>query len=301
MHGSVLQPHPTLDRQGIDPVLTTPAVRLLDARELSAVLELLARDPVANAFVTARVLDSRLDPRRLGGEMWGWYHRGELAALCFAGANLVPVGAGPAALRAFAERALAQGRRCSSIVGPAEQVGGLWEHLERSWGPPRLVRRTQPLMVVDSPPPGVAADPRVRRVRRSEMDLVMPACVAMFTEEVGVSPLSAVDGGLAYQSRVAETVGEGRCFARVEDGRVVFKAEIGAVTPSACQLQGVWTAPDRRGRGLATAGLAQVIRHALDEAAPLVSLYVNDFNEPALATYRRLGFREVGALRSIMF
>ncbi|WP_130796155.1 GNAT family N-acetyltransferase [Streptomyces otsuchiensis] len=282
-------------------MLTTPAVRLLDARELTAALDVLSRDPVANAFVTARVLDSRLDPRRLGGEMWGWYHRGELHALCFAGANLVPVGAGPAAVRAFAERALAQGRRCSSIVGPADQVGALWSHLEHRWGPARTIRERQPLMVTDTRPMGVAPDPRVRRARRNEMELVMPACVAMFTEEVGVSPLSAVDGGLAYQSRVAETVGEGRCFVRVEDGRVVFKAEIGAVTPAACQLQGVWTAPDRRGAGLATAGLAKVIGHALAETAPLVSLYVNDFNAPALATYRRLGFAEVGALRSILF
>lgn len=282
-------------------MLTTPDLKLVAPAELASVLTVLDRDPVANAFVTARVLESRLDPRRLGGEMWGWYHRGELHALCYAGANLVPTGAEPAALRAFAARALRQGRRCSSIVGPAEAVGPLWSALEPRWGPARVVRARQPLMVLTEPPPGIEPDPRVRRVRRQEMDLVMPACVAMFTEEVGVSPLAAVDGGLAYQARVAETVGQGRCFVRVEDGRVVFKAEIGAVTPRVCQLQGVWTAPDRRGQGLATAGLATVVRHALAEAAPVVSLYVNDFNAPALATYRRLGFTESGALRSVLF
>jgi predicted GNAT family acetyltransferase len=273
----------------------------VEPAELNRVLAVLDRDPVAHAFVTARVLDSGLDPRRLGGEMWGWYHRGRLSSLCYAGANLGPAGAGPAAVRAFAERALRQGRRCSSIVGPAAAVGSRGSVLAPRWGPARAVRARQPLMVLSAPPPGIEPDPRVRRVRRNEMDLVMPACVAMFTEEVGVSPLAAVDGGLAYQSRVAETVGQGRCFVRVEDGRVVFKAEIGAVTPRVCQLQGVWTAPDRRGRGLATAGLATVIRHALAEAAPVVSLYVNDFNGPALATYRGLGCAEAGALQSVLF
>ena len=71
----------------------------------------------------------------------------------------------------------------------------------------------------------------------------MPACVAMFTEEVGVSPVTA-DGGALYRSRIAELIRGGRSFARIEDGRVVFKAEVGAVTPAACQLQGVWVPPD---------------------------------------------------------
>jgi uncharacterized protein len=282
-------------------VLTTPTLRVLFPAELHAVLEVLDQDPLANAYVTARVLDSGLEPPGLGGEMWGWYRRGRLAALCYSGSNLVPVRAGTPALRAFARHALRQGRRCSSIVGPASQAEPLWSRLEPHWGPPREVRPRQPLMVTGTPPPGVTPDPLVRPLRKDEMDLVLPAAVAMFTEEVGFSPLAAEDGGLIYQARVAETVGRGRCFARVEDGRVVFKAEIGAVTPHTCQLQGVWTAPDRRGQGLATVGLAAVLRHALAEGPPLVSLYVNDFNVPALALYRRLGFRESGTLMSVLF
>jgi len=40
--------------------------------------------------------------------------------------------------------------------------------------------------------------------------------------------------------------------------QVMFKAEIGAVTPQACQVQGVWVRPELRGRGLAVAGMAAV-------------------------------------------
>ncbi|TDC22311.1 GNAT family N-acetyltransferase [Streptomyces sp. 8K308] len=282
-------------------MLTTSTTRVLEPTDLSGALAVLDQDPVANAFVTARVLDSGLEPPYLGGEMWGYYRRGRLVSLCYAGANLVPVCAGPAAVRAFADRALRQGRRCSSIVGPLDPTARLWSHLEPYWGPARQLRHRQPLMTTDRVPADVTPNPLVRRMRKDEMDLVLPAAVAMFTEEVGISPLDAADGGLAYQSRVAETVGTGRCFGLVEDGRVVFKAEIGAVTPHACQLQGVWTAPEARGRGLATAGLATVLRHALDEVAPVVSLYVNDFNAPALAVYRRLGFVEAGALMSVLF
>lgn len=281
-------------------LITPPTTRVIAPTEMADALAVLQREPVANAFVTARVLESGLDPIRLGGQMWGWYHRGRLDALCYAGANLVPVGAGPAAVRAFAERALRQGRRCSSIVGPADATADLWSHLEPHWGPARELRPRQLLMATRTVPPGIRPDPAVRAMRKGEMDLVLPAAVAMFTEEVGISPLSG-DGGLIYQARVAELVGSGRSFARFEDGRVVFKAEIGAATPHACQVQGVWVAPDRRGEGLAISGMAAVLRYALREVAPVVSLYVNDYNTAARATYRRVGFREVGAFMSVLF
>ncbi|MCP9957052.1 MULTISPECIES: GNAT family N-acetyltransferase [Streptomyces] len=281
-------------------MLTHTTTRVLEPGDLDDALAVLDSDPVANAFVAARVQAAGLDPWRLGGEMWGWYSGGRLRSLCYAGANLVPVCATPEAVRAFADRARRAGRRCSSIVGPAEPTAELWRLLEPSWGPARDVRPHQPLMVTERPAADVEPDPLVRRVRRDEMDVIMPACVAMFTEEVGVSP-TAGDGGLLYQARVAELVSSGRSFARVEDGRVVFKAEIGAATSRACQIQGVWVAPEHRGRGLSETGMAAVLRYALADVAPVVSLYVNDYNKPARAAYRRVGFREVGAFMSVLF
>nr|WP_037607541.1 DUF4081 domain-containing GNAT family N-acetyltransferase [Streptacidiphilus rugosus] len=274
--------------------------RVLTPADLPAALEVLDRDPVENAFVAARVAVAGLDAWRLGGEMWGWFDGGRLEALCYAGANLVPLSASSAAVQAFAERARRQGRRCSSIVGPAEATAELWALLEPHWGPAREVRGHQPLMATWEPSRAIAADPRVRRVRRDEMDLLLPACVAMFTEEVGVSPLAG-DGGLLYRARVAELVTNGRAFARFEGDRVVFKAEIGAATERACQIQGVWVAPEFRGRGHSESGMATVVDVALREVAPVVSLYVNDYNAIARAAYRRVGFTEIGAFMSVLF
>lgn len=284
-------------------MLTQTTSRVLEPGDLDAALAVLGREPVANAFVTSRVQVAGLDPWHLGGEMWGWYEDGMLTSLCYAGANLVPICATPRAVRAFADRARRAGRRCSSIVGPAEATTQLWRLLEPSWGPAREVRRHQPLMVTDRlPDPSLLApDPYVRRIRREEIETIIPACVAMFTEEVGISPLAG-DGGLLYQARVAELVGAGRSFARLDEhGRVAFKAEIGAATPQACQIQGVWVAPEYRGLGLAAPGMAAVLRYALADVAPVVSLYVNDFNTPARRTYLKVGFQEVGAFMSVLF
>jgi uncharacterized protein len=280
-------------------VLRTAALRVLGPADLPAVSEILDRDPVANVFVASRVEAYGLEPRRLGGEMWGHVVDGRLAALCHAGANLVPVEAGPDAVRAFADRARRQGRRCASVVGPREMVAPMWELLEPAWGPAREVRPDQPLMTTSAPSP-VPGDPAVRRVRADELDVLLPACVAMFTEEVGVSP-TAGDGGAAYRARVAELIVAGRSFARIEDGRVLFKAEVGSATGAACQVQGVWVPPDLRGRGLSTGGMAAVVDAALRDIAPVVSLYVNSYNTAARATYRRVGFTDRGSFMSVLF
>lgn len=274
-------------------------VRVLDDRDCPAVQALLARDPVANVFVASRVEHSGCDPWRLGAQLWGYPTAGpRLEGLCYAGANLVPVAAGPEAIDAFAERATRQGRRCSSIVGDAALVLPLWQRLEALWGPAREVRANQPLLATDRPAP-IPADPAVRRVRPDELDIALPACVAMFTEEVGVSPLA--DGGTLYRQRVSELISTGRSFARIEDGRVLFKAEVGAATRAACQVQGVWVAPDQRGRGLSEPGMAAVVEICLRDLAPVVSLYVNDFNTAARRSYEAVGFEQVGTFASILF
>ena len=146
----------------------------------------------------------------------------------------------------------------------------------------------------------VPPEPRVRPVRPAELDLLMPAAIAMFTEEVGVSPLRT-DGGAGYRARVSELVRAGQSLAWIEGGEVLFKAEIGATSRAACQVQGVWVAPAHRGRGIGTGGTAAVVEYARTVIAPVVSLYVNDFNTPARAAYRRVGFREVGQYASVLF
>jgi predicted GNAT family acetyltransferase len=275
------------------------SLRLLDNRDRDEVLDLCDRDPVVHVFISSRVREAGLEPSRLGAQIWGYQSAGRLTSLCYAGANLVPVAATPPAITAFAGRARLLGRRCSSIVGLAPDTLGLWELLRPYWGRPREIRAVQPVMAI-SGPAQVAPDPLVRRVRPDELGILLPASVAMFTEEVGVSPVGP-DGGAAYRARVSELIAMGRAFARIEDGQVVFKAEIGSVTPLACQVQGVWVQPELRGRGLATAGMAAVVAEALRNVAPVVSLYVNDFNTPARAAYRRVGFTETATFASVLF
>lgn len=264
---------------------------------------MLTADPVASCMVASRIETLGMDPWRLGGELWGCEPRGlrsgRLDSLCFAGSNLIPLQGNRSALRAFADRALRRRRMCSSVVGPADQVLGLWSELELDWGPAREVRDDQPLMST-STPSGVQADPLVRPVRPDELDRYLPAAVAMFIEEVGVDP-RAGDGGASYRARVAELIAAGRAFARFEGGDVVFKAEIGALSNAVGQIQGVWVRPDRRGCGLGTAGTAAVVDRLVRGLGRTASLYVNAYNAVAQSAYRRIGFSRVGQYATVLF
>ena len=274
-------------------------VRQLGETERGSIERILDADPYAAAQVTERIASRGLTWWRADGRIFGYGSRRHVESLCWLGGHLTPVRATAPAVAAFAERIAAEERTCSSIVGRADAVLGMWERLEATWGPARDVRPNQPLLVADAVP-DVPADPSVRVVALDEVVQLFPAAVAMYTEEVGVSPLLD-DGGRGYRRRVAELVRGRRAYARVVDGEVVFKAELAVVTRRTAQIQGVWVAPQWRGKGLAAAALAAVMRDALHRVAPTVSLYVNDFNEPARRAYDRCGFRPAGTFATVLF
>jgi uncharacterized protein len=274
-------------------------VEVLDDTALREVEHLADQDPFVNAVVSARLrAAATLRPDHLGGLMAGVRQGGELTAACYIGGNLVPIGGDPGTWAALARFVAQHPRGCTTIVGRADAVGAMWPSLARSWAPARTVRPNQPLLMLDRPA-AVPADESVERARPAEIERYLPAAAAMFAEELGVSPHVA-PGTSAFRSRVADLLSTGRAFASYDfRGQVTFKAEIGAVSPHTCQVQGVWVRPDLRRRGLGSAGLAAVIDYAL-ELAPTVSLYVNDYNTAARRTYARLGMRQVATLSTVL-
>lgn len=284
--------------------------RLLGDVDVARALAVCGVDPVASILATTRIeAAARTGLRGAGGQLWGYEPDGELTAVCWAGANLVPVvpDRDPRALDAFAALGRTQGRRASSIVGEASVVLGLWERLAESWPRAREVRADQPSFVIDRAP-DVPPDPQVRRTTPADYEVVLPACVRMFVEEVGYSPVSGSGVG-PYETRVRTLIAEGWSFARFERGQgpggspgsVVFKAELGAVAGGVAQVQGVWVTPGRRGEGLSKAGMAAVVEAARRDVAPIVSLYANHYNERALAAYRAVGFEQVGTYATVLF
>lgn len=262
--------------------------------ERARAIEFCKRDPVATVLIRSGL-------ERNARELCLGYFSddGELSALCWNGAYLVPYGFDEAGLDALATHLKHTERIASSLVGPADQVMGLWERIEASYPSPYDIRENQPSMVY-SGHPQVRPDPQVRHAEIGESNIVLPASAAMFTEEVGYDPTAF---GNAYAMRVSSLISGRRTFVRMglKDGavRVEFKADIGADAGEVAQIQGVWTAPDLRGQGIASRAMVAVAELAR-KRYPTVSLYVNDFNLPARRAYEKAGFEQVGTYATVL-
>ncbi len=251
---------------------------------LPQILDFCAGDPVERVFLE--------DVARRGlGRFAGVEEDGRLLALCHAGANLVPSGRGCAAFADAAARS-----RTRMIIGEQGAVSELWQAAAPRLPRPREDRLGQPVYVLDEPPgPGGSG---LRPATPADLDLLVPACAAAHEEELGIDPLCRDPDGFRWRTRVQ--IEEGRSWLWEEDGVILFKAEASAWTPSAVQLQQVWTDPPSRGRGYAARALADLCRLLL-ERTPVVCLFVRPENEVAIRLYERIGMRHALDYRSVLF
>lgn len=310
-------------------MLRRSGVRALDAGDRAAARALCDLDPVTNVFVAARLDEGALgstsaafgldgdvgQPLAAGADSSGFDADGlgrggarslessqrPLRSMLWASANLVPVEASPDDLERYAARVKCARRRVSSLFGPAEQVLPLWQLVSRSYAPARSFRPEQPLMVASREArerQGIEPEPRVRVARLDEVDAIVPAAAAMFTEEIGYAPY--VGSAAAYRAGVQRLVMGGRTFVLMDGARVRFKADVGSLASGVAQIQGVWIDPAWRGRGLAAPCMARVVDLVEAELAPTVSLYVNGYNTPALRAYERAGFERVGTFATVI-
>jgi uncharacterized protein len=217
-----------------------------------------------------------------------------LAALCYFGANVVPSGRG---CEAFAGDVAARGARM--ILGQERAVTELWSAAQSVMPSPREDRPGQPVYVLNKsftgPGPVKTA---LREATLDDVDLLLPACAATHFGELGVDPLERDAAG--FRRRTITQIDEGRSWLWAEDGTILFKAEASAWTPQAVQLQQVWVDPEARRQGYGTRGLADLCGRLL-ERTPSVCLFVRSENEAAIRLYERVGMRQVGSYRSVLF
>lgn len=289
---------------------TDGAARLLTDADTPLVAALADADPVANVFVASLLQAGRRTGPR-GGTAGTCFlgvvdpddgPSAPLRAVAWVGSNVVPLAIPGAARHALTlgRAAAALRRRFGSLYGPADQVLGIEAMLAARGHRPRSVRPDQPLMVARGRG-AVPASPTLRQAQPADLETVLPASAAMFEEELGFSPLR--QGAASYRDRVQRLIQTGRVLIEPgeEPGRMpLFKADLGVLSLDCVQVQGVWVRPDRRGEGLAAPAMAAVVEYAA-RTADHVSLYVNAYNEPAVRTYARVGFEQVGTFATVLY
>jgi len=184
------------------------------------------------------------------------------------------------------------------IVAPRKTVDRYWQTVAPRHSRPRLVRERQPLLAVDRKSlRGDSKGIAVRRARIDEWETVARNSAAMIREELGYDPRAGSD---EFDPGVRAAIERGAWWVGESGVELCFYCSEGPYSAHTLQLQGIWTPPKLRRKAYATRALFAIC-DALLERHPTLSLYVNDFNAPALALYATLGFVQVGELSTLLF
>jgi len=276
----------------LHPGIGAPVVDRLGPHDVPEVLSFLEDEPVLNAYLVALVLrDAMARPQ---DAWWGARRHGRLTALVFAGPQSGAVL--PAGTDDEAHRALGRAMREApdprperlQIIGPRRAVAALGESFPGPGWTRRLERDQIYLaLTADALTPGpTRAD--LREARSEDYAFLYQAGADLRLEELLEDPREL--DPIAYARRVHEECHDGWTWL-VRDARgLCFRAGLSALTIEAAQVSGVWVPPNLRGQGVATSALRELCGRLLQRARQ-VCLFANESNTPALALYRRLGFR----------
>ncbi|MFN7930268.1 MAG: GNAT family N-acetyltransferase [Blastocatellia bacterium] len=120
------------------------------------------------------------------------------------------------------------------------------------------------------------------------LEAVIEAQASSFVEATGTDPRQADPDG--FRRRVLERIERGRTWIKLENDTIVFKAELQSITPDVIYLEGIWTHPEYRRRGIARDSVVELTHRRLRQQQVLC-LAVEPNETTAMQIYEYAGFR----------
>lgn len=261
---------------------------------LNSVYAFLAESPVENVMLLGQLLDEGL-PELSGRAFVGYHEQGRWLGVAYFAGDISIYAPHEAAIAPLARYALARRPFVPRVIGRRETIDCFWQEFGQA-PYPVLFDRQQWVYALE---PGELTEPSsapLRPARLDEAREVAELASAMSLEEIMQDPLH--EQPLMYMRLIEQRIRRERYYILKEDGVIKFQVHLNAVTPECGQITGVYTPPAHRRAGHARRGLAAFCRAAFHRV-PRLSLFVNDFNAPAIHLYEALGFRRVMPYRAI--
>jgi ribosomal protein S18 acetylase RimI-like enzyme len=185
------------------------------------------------------------------------------------------------------------------MKGSWDTVSSLWQRFSDS-GRGFIVDRAETAyrasrekaVFVDAPP-GV----EVRCACQADLGDLVAAARASLREEGRPDPFDGDPVG--FRRWVRGRLHRARVI--VKEDRVLFVGYADVRRSEGWLVQGVYTFPEARRCGFASAGMSALVREAFDAGADHVQLAVVSGNAPAARLYEQLGFEAFGELRTVLF
>ena len=262
-------------------------ISLLTGKHQSEVLAFLSQRPLHTVILASMIQDNGLlSPLNRGTFYACRNEAGQLEGVALIGHATLLETRTEAALQAFAELAR-RSQHKHLIMGEQEKTERFWSYYAGVGQDARLLCRE--LLFEQRWPVQVRQEVRgLRQATLDDLELVMPVQARMAFEESGINPMEADPTG--FRLRCARRIEQGRVWVWVENGRLIFKADIIAETSQVSYLEGVYTNPEERGKGYGLRCISQLSRILLARTAS-VCLLVNEKNREAQEFYLRAGYK----------
>ncbi|HLL14175.1 MAG TPA: GNAT family N-acetyltransferase [Pyrinomonadaceae bacterium] len=250
-------------------------------------LNFLAARPVQNVFMSSLIRDNGFERNLNRGEFYACRDaRGEMTGVALLGHHIIFASQCAETIKAFARQARER-RDAHVILGERESVEKFWSDYARAGESPLLVQRE--LLMEQTWPVAVRESvPGLRPATLADISPVATVHAQMAFDESLSNPLEVDPKG--FLARLARRIEAGRVWVWIENGRLIFKADIFSDAPRVIYLEGVYVSSVERGKGYGLRCLSQLSRELLLGAKSLC-LLVNERNERAQAFYQRAGYK----------
>jgi predicted GNAT family acetyltransferase len=267
--------------------VNTLNIEALTDRDETEVLAFLSLRPIHTVFMASLIRDYGLVSSFNRGTFYGYRNEsGAIEGVALIGSKTIIEAPDDAAFEALTALAL-DNPNPYLIRGEHQQIERILNYARRTGHTPRLVC-DELLLDMDAPLEGIEGVYGLRTATPADIEQVVSINADMAFEESGVDPLKTDPQGVTQ--RALRRVEQGRVWVLVENGQIIFKADVISETPDVIFLEGVYVHPEARGRGYGFRCLNQLGRNLLSRVSSLC-LVVNQTNKRAQALYNKSGYK----------
>jgi GNAT superfamily N-acetyltransferase len=260
-------------------------------------LAFLAERPVDNVIMSGYIRDNGVVSPQNRGRFYGCRSAsGALAGVALLGHGVSFDSRCEAATELFASLAR-ESAEPHLLMGESGQVRSFWRYYAPAGGAPRKTRDVT-IREQRRPFEGCRELTGLRPARPQDVDEVAALHAAMVREETGADPLAAEPEG--FRLRCLRRIERGRTWVWAEGARILYKADVIALTPEAAYVEGVYVSPEERGKGHGRRCLAQMGRQLLKQVGS-VCLFVDEENARGRDFYLSVGYAPASSYNILYF
>lgn len=260
------------------------------------ILSFLGQRPVHTVVMTSWILDNGVESELNRGKFYGYRNEnGKLEGVALIGHCTLIEAHSEEAQIAFALQARTSTVNINLMMATGDSIEHFWQVYKGDATQPKHLF-TEILFDIKFPLPLPKQSYELRLATKDELLLVAEAQGLIAFEETGRNPFE-VDHE-RFLERVMRRIEQGRIWVVMEDGKLVFKADVIAKTDSVSYLEGIYTNPEMRGQGIGSSCLLQ-LSHILLRETPRLCLLSNVEFKHAHRAFQKAGFRVADSCKTI--